>query len=500
MKRLLVALLVLSAATAAYAGDGSIVPARGKKIENRYIVVFNPSSVDRARVPDVASEMALAHAGRVHHVYDTAVNGFAVEMDAVRARMLSRDPRVAFIEEDAEVTILTTQSNATWGLDRVDQRNRPLSGTYTYDFDGTGVHAYIIDTGIRTSHSQFGGRATADRDTVGDGRNGQDCNGHGTHVAGTVGGSTYGIAKNVRLHAVRVLNCQGSGTNSGVIAGVDWVAANHIKPAVANMSLGGGASSAIDTAVNNAVNAGVFVAVAAGNENQNACNVSPARAANAYTVGSTTSSDARSSFSNFGSCVEIFAPGSSITSAWHTSNTATNTISGTSMATPHVAGAAALILDETSNLTPSQVASTLTNRATTGVLTGIGTGSPNRLLFTLGGGSPPPPPPPPPGGCPSGYTTYGGTLTGTGDNELEPNGTYYFSGSGTHSGILTGPSGTDFDLYLYRWNGFSWSEVAAGESSDSTETINFNGSSGYYLWEIYSFSGSGSFTFCLDRP
>jgi subtilisin family serine protease len=498
MRKLLVALLALSLATAAYAGDGSIVPAQGKKVQDRYIVVLDDQAVDKSRVPDVANEMALAHAGRLHHLYQSALAGFAIELPEGRARALARDARVAYVEEDQEVHLVTTQSNATWGLDRIDQRNLPLSGTYTYDFDGTGVHAYIIDTGIRSTHTQFGGRATKDRDTVGDGQNGNDCNGHGTHVAGTVGGSTYGVAKNVRLHGVRVLNCQGSGTNSGVIAGVDWVAANRIQPAVANMSLGGGASSALDTAVNNAVNAGVFFAVAAGNENQNACNVSPARAANAYTVGSTTSSDARSSFSNFGSCVEIFAPGSSITSAWSTSDTATNIISGTSMATPHVAGAAALVLDENTGLTPSQVASTLTNRATTGVLTSIGTGSPNRLLFSLGSA---PPPPPPPGGCPSGYTSYSGNLTGTGDNELEPNGTYYFSSvSGTHSGIMNGPSGTDFDLYLYKWNGSFWSNVAAAESSTSSETINYGGTSGYYLWEVYSFSGSGSYTFCLKKP
>ena len=224
-----------------------------------------------------------------------------------------------------------------------------------------------------------------------------DCHGHGTHVAGTVGGTSFGVAKAVQLVGVRVLNCSGSGTNSQVIAGVDWVTQNAIKPAVANMSLGGGANTAIDTAVANSINSGVSYSIAAGNSNgANACSFSPARVGAAITVGSTTQTDARSSFSNIGTCLDIFAPGSSITSAWSTSNTATNTISGTSMATPHVAGAAALVLSANPSFTPTQVRDRLVADSTTGVVTGAGTGSPNRLLF-VNNGTPPPPPPPPPG-------------------------------------------------------------------------------------------------------
>jgi len=295
---------------------------------------------------------------------------------------------------------------------------------------------------------------------------------------------------------VRVLNCSGSGSNSGVIAGVDWVTANHVKPAVANMSLGGGASSALDTAVQNSIAAGVSYAVAAGNSNVDACGSSPARAANAITVGSTTSSDARSSFSNFGTCLDIFAPGSSITSAWHTSDTATNTISGTSMASPHVAGVAALYLQNNTTASPATVTNAITSTATTGVLTSIGTGSPNRLLYSLlttgGGGG---------GGSCAGGTTYTGSLSGTGAQQYQPNGSYYYSGvSGTHTGILTGPSGTDFDLYLQRWNGSSWVTVARSESATSSETINYNGTAAYYRWRIYSYSGAGSYSFCLKKP
>lgn len=354
------------------------------KIENQYIVVLDDAVVgekgDYSIAPYIAAEMAANYKGKIKHVYKYALNGFAVEMSEAEAEALSLDFRVKFVEEDGVVTADATQTNPPWGLDRIDQRNRPLNGTYVYNWTGSGVRAYIIDTGIRTSHSQFGGRASNVFDAFGG--NGADCHGHGTHVAGTVGGSTYGVAKSALLRGVRVLNCSGSGSNSGVIAGVDWVRQNHIAPAVANMSLGGGVSSALDTAVNNLHNANVTIAVAAGNSNANACNSSPARAANAITVGSTTSTDARSSFSNFGTCLDIFAPGSSILSAWFTSNTATATLSGTSMASPHVAGVAALYKQANPSASSTTIRNAIVNNATTNVVTNAGTGSPNRLLYS----------------------------------------------------------------------------------------------------------------------
>jgi subtilisin family serine protease len=305
-------------------------------------------------------------------------------MSEADALAISRDPRVAYVEEDAEMHAIATQTSAPWGLDRIDQRDRPLSGTYTYTSTGSGVNAYVIDTGIRRTHADFGGRAFSGFTAINDGRGTTDCNGHGTHVAGTIGGGTYGVAKSVRLYAVRVLSCSGSGSTSGVIAGVDWVRANRVRPAVANMSLGGGASSSLDTAVRNSIAAGVTFAVAAGNSNANASNFSPARVSEAITVGSSTSSDSRSSFSNFGSVVDIFAPGSSIRSAWYTSDTATATLSGTSMASPHVAGAAARYLQTSPSASPSTVRNALVNTATTGRLSGIPTGTANRLLFFSG--------------------------------------------------------------------------------------------------------------------
>jgi subtilisin family serine protease len=387
----------LLAALPATAQDDEIRRIHGAAVvPDSYIVVLKPGVAAKpgtAGLPVslVALDLAVRHGGSVTHVYEHALSGFAVRLSERAARALARDPRVEYVEEDGVVQAIATQNNATWGLDRIDQRDRPLSTTYTYDTTASNVNAYIIDTGIRTAHVDFGGRAFHGTDTVGDGQNGNDCNGHGTHVAGTVGGATWGVAKEVRLFRVRVLSCSGSGSNAGVIGGVDWVTANHIKPAVANMSLGGGASTALDNAVANSINAGVTYAIAAGNSNANACLSSPARVGPAITVGSTTSTDARSSFSNVGTCLDLFAPGSGITSAWSTSNTATNTISGTSMAAPHVAGVAALFLAGNPNATPAQVRDAIVNNASPNRISGAGTGSPNLLLFSLFGGTPPPP-------------------------------------------------------------------------------------------------------------
>jgi len=354
-------------------------------IPGQYIVVLDTDPVgkdgDFFGAAKTAGDLAAEYGGEVNHVYAYAINGFSAKMSEEQALKLSHDPRVSFVEEDSIMEATITQNNAPWGLDRIGQRDLPLNGIYSYTTTGSGVNVYIIDTGIRRTHTQFGGRAVIGFDAIGDGQNTNDCNGHGTHVAGTVGGSTFGVAKAVQLFAVRVLNCSGSGTNSGVIAGVNWVTSNHIDPAVANMSLGGGASSALDTAVRNSIAAGVTYAVAAGNSNQNAGNFSPSRVGEAITVGSSTINDARSSFSNFGSVVDIFAPGSSIQSAWINSDTSTATLSGTSMASPHVAGVAARIKQTNPGASPATVRNEIVNQATLNRLSGIPSGTANRLLF-----------------------------------------------------------------------------------------------------------------------
>jgi subtilisin family serine protease len=349
-------------------------------VPNEYIVVLGQGTTD----VHAAAARARAAGGAVITEWEHALKGFAMQGGASQLAAVRADPDVAYVEPVQQYSIDATvvQAGATWGLDRIDSRTG-TNGSYTYNSSaGAGVTAYIIDTGIRSSHTEFGGRAVGGFTAVSDGNGTNDCNGHGTHVAGTLGGGTYGVAKAVNLVAVRVLDCAGSGTTTGVISGVNWVTANHAPRAVANMSLGGGASTALDDAVNNSVASGVTYVVAAGNSGKPACNASPARAVNALTVGATDTQDRRASWSNWGSCLDIFAPGVSITSAWNTNNTATNTISGTSMASPHVAGAAALYLSFQVGATPAQVAAALTGNATAGVVGNAKTGSPNRLLYT----------------------------------------------------------------------------------------------------------------------
>jgi subtilisin family serine protease len=359
-------------------------------VADSYIVVFK-NTMSSANVGSSADGLAKKYGGRVGHKYSQALHGFEVSISEAKAKRLAANPSVSYVQRNRILRVTGTEPNPpSYGLDRIDQHNLPLDNSYTYPNTASGVHAYIIDTGIRFTHQDFGGRATSGIDTVDNDTDATDCNGHGTHVSGTVGGNTFGVAKGVQLVGVRVLDCTGSGTTAGVVAGVDWVTAHAIKPAVANMSLGGGVDATLDAAVANSIASGVTYGIAAGNDSGgDACNASPARVPAAITVGSTTSTDARSSFSNIGTCVDIFAPGSSITSAWFSSDTATNTISGTSMATPHVVGGAALILGANPALTPQQVRDQMVNNATSGVVTNPGTGSPNKLLFVGGTTTPP---------------------------------------------------------------------------------------------------------------
>ncbi|EHU1359190.1 S8 family peptidase [Acinetobacter baumannii] len=351
-------------------------------IKNQYIVILNK---DAGPSKDFAQNIAKQHAGKVLQSYDTVFKGFAIYLPdtagAAFIEAMKKNPHVLSVESDTIVNIdATTQSNPDWGLDRIDQKALPLNSTYSYLQTGSGTTAYIVDTGILSSHQEFSGRVLSGYTAISDGNGTTDCNGHGTHVAGTVGGTTYGVAKSVNLVPIRILGCDGSGASSNVIAGLDWILKNGKKPAVVNMSLGGATSSSLDSAVENLYNNGYVMVVAAGNSNTDACTSSPARVSKAITVAATDNTDTRASYSNYGSCVDIFAPGSQINSSWIGSNTATKILNGTSMATPHVAGVVAEMLQSTPTASPQTISTNLLNQASSNVVKNP-SGSPNRLLY-----------------------------------------------------------------------------------------------------------------------
>jgi len=396
------AALALTGTTAATAGAAAPGPepaplgvVRGAEAPNaldgEYIVVLKDSGAAArtlrapAGVKEKAEELTDAFGGRAERTYASALKGFSLKATERQARRLAAHPEVAYVEANRVERgdgLLDVQVGATWGLDRIDQRDLPLDASYTYDTTASNVTAYIVDSGINISHEEFGGRASYGYNFVDGNRTAEDCHGHGTHVAGTVGGGTHGVAKGVDLVAVKVLNCENSGTTEGVLAGYDWVVKNAVKPAVVNVSIGGSASDAKDAAVRAMVRAGLTVAVSAGNKAVEACEQSPAREPSVITVASTARDDSRPSWSNYGSCVDVFAPGASILSAGIESDTATRTMSGTSMSAPHVTGAAALYVSEHPTATPAQVTKALLDAATAGRVTDAGTGSPNRLLHS----------------------------------------------------------------------------------------------------------------------
>jgi len=404
---------------------------------------------------------------------------------------------VDYIEEDNIFSISTIQTYPpNWGLDRIDQQKLPLTNSYSYEYTGKDVNVYVFDTGINIYHSEFGSRAKMGMNFVDDGYDSLDCNGHGTHVSGIIAGTTYGVAKNANLISIRILDSEGNGFTSNILAGIEWLSKNVVKPALVNISAGGPLSSSLNTAITNSILSGIPYVLAAGNDNLDACDYSPSIIDLAIKVGASTLTDSKSTYSNFGKCVTLFAPGDNILSSWNTSKIATKVLSGTSMATPFVSGAVALLIQSDNTLNPAEIKNKIVLGAVPNVLSNIGTESPNLLLntqFLLSGQQPPQPTP--------NILEFKGTLTGPGKSILLPTTAGYVSlGSGLHIGNLTGPVTSDFDLYLYNWSGTSWTVVSKSITQTSKESISYNGLPGKYVWLIYDYSGSGDYDLIINAP
>jgi subtilisin family serine protease len=458
-------------------------------IPDRYIVVLegDDDALTSSLVTAESGKLTDAYGGRTRAVFATTVKGFSVEMTELEARRLAEDPRVKYVEQDGVVTAEDTVIDPAWALDRIDQRTLPYDNQYSFNASGQGVNVYVLDSGVLTTHEALTGRAVDAFDAIHDTTPIENCNGHGTGVAGVVASSNYGTARGATIQSVRVLPCSGSGTVSDVISGVDWVTRHAVKPAVANMSIRSTYSRTMNSAISSSINSGVTYVVAAGNDSDNACNYSPSSVPEAITVGATNSADQRVYYSNFGSCVDIFAPGEGIKTIWNTTTTTVTFASGTSFASPYVAGTVALYLESNPLASPAEVASALIANSTDAVVTDPGVGSPNKFLYSLfGGGNPP-------GGCSA--TTFTGALGGPGYFDYKSDAAGFSTGQGTFSGTLNAPDGAVFSLSLEKKSRSRWSVVSSADSQ-----VAYRGKCGTYRWRIDAISGSGTYLLCSSTP
>ena len=500
MKKLCALCAAVLLAAVAFHNPAAHVQAKSDKfhkssrpIPNRYIVVLDPNQDFRSDPDGTIEDLNKQFPGSIGHVFSSAINGYSVEMPRGLAVQLSDDPRVKYVEEDSVVDIQATETNATWGISRIDQRSfiAPQDTNYTYNTTGSAVSVYVIDTGVLTSHPDFGGRAVDAFDVYHDGGDMTQCNGHGTHVAGTIGSNTYGVAKGAMIYSVKVYPCDTSisGSMSDILSGIDWVTRHAVHPAVANMSMAGSPSQTLDDAVKNSIATGITYVVSAGNYSDDACKYSPARLPEAITVAATDERDYRSSISNYGACVDIFAPGEYITSLSNHVDSSTFIMSGTSTSSPHVAGVAALYLEAYPSASPQEVSNAIVNNGTAGVVIDAGTRSPNLFLYSTFmtiGGSP---------SC--GGTSYSGSLSSPGKMDYQSSSAGFSGNGGLYSGSVNMPQGAVFSITLQKQSKKSWSTVA---TSASGQPISYQGRNGTYRWRVADVSGSGSYALCAVNP
>lgn len=493
------ALLGLAAATVIAppqkAKGGEKFRSSPRGISNRYIVVLDESPADGVTEDrEIAIERVAAdHSSKIERMFTSAILGYSAEMSEDEAIKLSEDPRVNLVEQDTVIEAQATQSGATWGISRIDQRPfvSPLDSQYNYQSTGSGVNIYVVDTGVLVSHPDFEGRAIAAFDSYNENVDFTQCNGHGTHVAGTIGGNTFGVAKNVRIFSIKVFPCAGgASSSSSVIAGIDWVNQNGVRPAVVNMSLGGAPSRTLDQAVRNSIGRGFVYVVAAGNFSDDACNYSPSGVAEAITVGATGRSDSRDETTDYGRCIDVFAPGVGIESTWnqYPAPYPTFIMSGTSASSPHVAGIAALYLETNPAGSPADVSRAITTNATAEAVYNAGTGSPNLLaysLFPIASQS-----------C----TTLTGVLSVTDSTDYQSSASGFTGRTGVYTATLSVPEGAQFQVGLQSKKGGRWSTAALSPGGSNQETVSYRGKSGTYRWSIHSISGAGQYSLCSLTP